>query len=457
MRRLTSLTLVLACSSVAPLATVACNALLETPDDVLRDASVSDGAGDHAILADALDDQTATMDSSGDASGDRVEAVDTAADITDSGPDGADSGPGVTDSGPDAADSGPSVTDSAPDAPVDAGPDTDGAAIVCADSCPDGGCVLSTCPVRIAGQLGRTVGVFADPGATGYVFFADFDSAVVYHYEKTSGTLGSFSPSSSSPVQIVANATDVFWTVWNHRVSWGVKGAWTSGEVLDTSYGVTWNVPWTMGIDDDFIYWCDRYTSDLWRMDLGLKTPQRLYAELLPDGAPSPDQQYGNIAVDPGAGDGGFVFFTAENEVQRVNKDGTGLVAFVPVLGHPLIGIHGGYLYWVDAAGALRRAPEGAVPSCDAGACGQVVVPPGTPGVAGPTAFDDTYAYWRFDDGSNQSILARARLDGHSTDIEVLVRHTAINSVAVDDVAIYYTTGNDNGVDNTGSFWRLAK
>jgi hypothetical protein len=169
------------------------------------------------------------------------------------------------------------------------------------------------------------------------------------------------------------------------------------------------------------------------------------------------EQLTGNMAVDPGNGNSGAVFFSAGNEIRRMNKDGSGLTAFAPVLGHGTIGIHGGYVYWVDAAGAMRRARENVVPTCDAGSCGQIVVPPGTPHVSGPAAFDDSYAYWSFDEGNGLSLLMRARVDGGSPNVEALVEHSAISSVAVDDVAIYYTTQNDNWVNGTGSFWRLAK
>jgi hypothetical protein len=120
------------------------------------------------------------------------------------------------------------------------------------------------------------------------------------------------------------------------------------------------------------------------------------------------------------------------------------------------VGVHNGIVYWVDAAGAMLSAPEGTVPSCDAGTCGAVIVSAGTPYVSGPLAFDDIYAYWSFFDPAHSRLL-RVRLDGTSQAPETLVEHSAISSVAVDDVAIYYTTQNDNGVDSTGAFWRQAK
>jgi hypothetical protein len=55
------------------------------------------------------------------------------------------------------------------------------------------------------------------------------------------------------------------------------------------------------------------------------------------------------------------------------------------------------------------------------------------------------------------NVLARARKDGSSASIEVIAWHSAMSGVAVDDVAIYYVTDNDNGENGTGSFWRVTK
>jgi hypothetical protein len=52
-RRLASDSAVLGCFPSVLAFVTSCNALLGTPEEVLRDASVSDGAGDEAILADA--------------------------------------------------------------------------------------------------------------------------------------------------------------------------------------------------------------------------------------------------------------------------------------------------------------------------------------------------------------------------------------------------------------------
>jgi hypothetical protein len=414
MRALGSATLHVAYISVVAAVTTSCSALLGTEHPVPADAT----ADDAAALTDAPEATAVTPSDSG---GDALDVQDVAAD-------------GIA---------------AASDAAADAAP------IVCPDSCPHGGCVLSTCPVRIMGSLQRTVAVFADPGTTGSVFFADFDTSTVYHYDKATGAVGSYPPSSGSPVVIAANSTDVYWSLWNHTIGTATRSTGATREVQDTSYGVSWYVPWSVRLDTSYIYWCNRYRPDCWRMDLGLKTPTLLYEELLPDGGASPEELTGIIAVDPGPG--GYVFFTAGEHLNRMNKDGSGLIAFAPVHGQGIVGVHEGNVYWVDPAGAMLSAPEDTVPSCDAGACGEVIVSAATFYVGGPLAFDDTYAYWYYSSANSSSLLLRARLDGNSPVPEILVRHTSISSVAVDDLAIYYTTQNDNGVNYTGSFWRQAK
>jgi hypothetical protein len=394
-----------------------CNALLGTTPPEPPDASAVDAAG-----GDVLGAPTMASDSAGDTS-------DSAA--PDGGPDGLAAG-----------------SDGAAEA--EAGP------LVCPDSCPDGGCVFTTCPVRIIGGLNRLDGTFADPGTTGFVFFGDFDSNVVYYYDKAKAKLGAYPASSSSPVFTVANSTHAYWSLYGGGIGWADRSTGMTGEADDTAYGVTWASPWSIRLDTSFIYWCDRYGPDCWRMDLGLKTPTLLYRELLPDGGPSPEQFLGTIAVDPGPT--GYVFFTAGGHLNRMNKDGTGLVALAPVPGQEVLGIHNGLVYWVDAAGALVSMPENNFPPCDAGTCGTVVLSAGTPYVGVPEAFDDTYGYWWANLDTTRTAIVRARLDGSSHSPEILVEHSSSPfAIAVDDVAIYYVTQNESGLPHSGSFWRQAK
>jgi hypothetical protein len=186
-------------------------------------------------------------------------------------------------------------------------------------------------------------------------------------------------------------------------------------------------------------------------MDLGLTSPTRLYTEQLPDGGPGREELWGQPAVDPGSA--GYVFFTALDRLNRMDKDGGGLTAFATVVGQSTPTIDSGFVYWRAPNGALLRAPEQGIPACDSGSCAEVVIPAGTTTMYGPPAFDDTFAYWH--DSLNE--IARVRKDGTSTAPEVLARHEAISGLAVDDVAVYYTTQSNNGQSNTGSFWRIAK
>jgi len=394
-----------------------CNALLGTPEPMLRDGGTSSVESGSADASDAASETSETSEPTIDSGGD--------GDIDGHLPDDAGS-----------------------DAP----------SLVCPDSCPDGGCVLATCPVRVIGGLNRLVAVVADSSPLGSVYFGDFDTGRIYEYSKPTWQVRSYASLSAGTTSIAVNASTVYWSTFSSQpsdhnaINQLTRGGATSREVADTSLGLAWAGPWAMGIDTSFVYWCDRYGADCWRMDLALTTPQRIFRELLPDGAPSHDQLYGGIAVDPG--DDGFVFFIAANHLYRVSKSDFTSLEFAAALGQAPVGIDNGYVYWLDAAGALRRAPE-TIPSCD-GRC-EVVVPAG-PHVGGPSAFDDTYVYWSvFDTTEKKSLIARARKDGASPNIEILVHHTGVSSVAVDGAFIYYTTQHDNGVNATGSFWRLAK
>jgi hypothetical protein len=353
-------------------------------------------------------------------------------------------------------------------AEMDAGPDADTDTLtaldaadvvtdapVCVDACPNGDCVLSRCAVRLVGGLDVVMNAFADPGATGSVFFSDYFRSTVYRYDKAGGHLVTYTPSSGPPRGLVANGTDVFWGNSNTGIGWAPRSGTTSSEVDDSSYDVSWNLPWALGVDTGFVYWVDRDGADCWRMDLAFKAPELLYREVPLDAGPPPEQ-FGSIAVDPGPD--GFVFFVANNHVNRMTKTGTGLTAFAPVTGQPNVAFHAGYVYWMDAAGALLRSPEDVVPSCDAGTCGQVVVPAGMPSFGAPWAFDDAYIYWIWQAGEFVTArLARMRQDGSSPNVEIVAEHLDMTSVAVDDVAVYYTTTTDNGTDAMGSLWRLAK
>jgi hypothetical protein len=304
--------------------------------------------------------------------------------------------------------------------------------------------------------LNILMNAFADPGATGTVFFSDYWTSTVYQYDKTSGTIGSFTPSPGPPRGLVASTTAVFWGNSNESIGWAARDGTTSALLNDADYGLSWKTPWAVGVDPGFIYWVDRDGADCWRMDLGFKTPRVLYREGSPDGGP-PAEQFGAIAVDPGPS--GSVFFVAHEYVRRINKDGSGLTAFAPVVGQPNVAFHDGFIYWTDATGAMLRSRQDVVPSCDAGTCGQLVVPAGMPAFAPSWAFDNAYVYWIWQGGdSTVSRLARMRQDGSSLAPEIVAEHLDITSVAVDDAAVYYTTTRDHGGnDPMGSLWRLAK
>jgi hypothetical protein len=345
--------------------------------------------------------------------------------------------------------------------------DADAAGASDANAAPDAACAACAgeicapgwCPVAMSTGLGRLTGLFADPGTTGSVFFGDFDTGYVYHYDKGTGRIAPFREVAPNVVGLVASPSEVFWTASALQGGTPTGIAWTTrtdsdgGLAKDSDFGATWTLPFQAGIDSGFVYWRNSGSKDLWKVDLGLKTPVRIYADRSPDGGASSDAFQGNIAVDPGAG--GYVFFTTSTQLLRMNKDGSGLVAFAPVVAEGNVGIHAGLVYWIDDNQQLVRAPEDPVPNCHGGLCGQVVVSPGAPYLSnGPDDFDDTYVYWH--GGFDVSPLLRARLDG-TGHYEILVQHLAISGVQVDDTAIYYITQYASAVPENGGFWRLPK
>jgi hypothetical protein len=284
------------------------------------------------------------------------------------------------------------------------------------------------------------------------VFFNDYDHGVIYHYDKGTGAIDEYLSNSQDTPGIVANAGKVYWTSYTGRsIGWGARGSTLVGEVTGQSFNDTWAGPWSIAMDTGFVYWCDRDRPECWRIDLPLTKPELLYTELLPDGGVANDTLVSLLGVDPGSD--GYVFFTTGNQVNRMAKDGGGLVAYSPGPGQSSPLVDNGYVYWTNASGAIMRSHVETLPTCDAGACGEVVVPANLGLIGAPQAFDSTYVYFV---GDNR--LGRALKNGTSTAIEIIAQHTAPPAaVAVDDVAIYYVTPNDNTLDNTGSFWRVAK
>jgi hypothetical protein len=296
---------------------------------------------------------------------------------------------------------------------------------------------------------------YADPGSAGTLFFSDYDRLTVYRYDKAGGPLITYSGLSGPPRGLVANTMGAFWGNSIQGIGWASRTDTTRGEVNASSFGDSWITPWGVGVDTSYVYWVDFDGADCWRMDLGLTTPQLLYQEVAPDAGP-PAEKFGAIAVDPGSK--GYVFFAAHNYVNRMDKNGGPLTPFAPVNGQPNVAFHGGYVYWMDASGAVLRSLQEVIPSCDGGTCGQVVVPAGLPAFGSPWAFDDTYIYWIWQNGEfTLDRMGRMRQDGTSPGVEIVAEHLDITSVAVDDVAVYYTTTTDNGSDPNGSLWRLAK
>jgi hypothetical protein len=345
--------------------------------------------------------------------------------------------------------------DAAPLPDADVSPDS---AVACPDSCPRGDCVLSACAARVVGHLGRLIDAFADPGTSGSVFFSGFDSNIIYGYDKSTTSVSEYPSPMSVGVGPVANAATVFWAIpLSGSVGWASRDGTTSGYLAGVSYGEAWNNPCSTAVDTGYLYWSDCNVAHVWRIDLGFESPALLYEQVAPDAGPTPDPFAGNIAVDPGPD--GFVFVVARDRLNRFKKDGSELTVIAPALAAGRIGVHGGYVYWLDPTGAMLRAPEDIVAPCDAGGCGQVVVPAGLPSFAGAQAFDDTYVYWVWMQSNEFTTarLARARQDGSSPDFELVAEHTSMTSVAVDDAAVYYTTNNDQGLNQTGSLWRLQK
>ena len=338
--------------------------------------------------------------------------------------------------------------------------DTDGGA--CGHSCLGGVCDMDSglcLPVQLGTGFVRTTAVVADPGTTGSVFFASYDNGAVYRVDKATGVIAPPYPVTTdgtpTAVAIVTTATKVYWTsALNHDLAWATRNGATAATVLPTSYGVDWVGPWWMGIDTQYLYWCDRWGYDCWRMDLALTTPQRIYTETLPDGGPGSEQLWGAMGLDPGPN--GYFFVAALNELSRMNKDGSGRVTFAHVSGQSVVGVDGGYVYWVNATGALLRAREDATPPCDSAPCAETVVAPGMANIPGAQAFDKDYVYWA--DGSLSSV-SRARKDG-SSQPQPLAFHKFISGLAVDDVAVYYGVqweDVDAGGAPTGSLYRVAK
>jgi hypothetical protein len=334
---------------------------------------------------------------------------------------------------------------------AEAGDSPDSDANTCGHSCLGGDCISGACqPVRLGYGYARPMNVVADPGTTGSVFFGIFDTGQVYRFDKRTGQISLPYPTTNAVTPqvgfVVTNANNVYWTIPNgERIAWATRSGSSAGQLHDVAY----SMPWGMGIDTGFVYWCDRWmvvggTIDCWRIDLTLTTPKRIYSEILQDGGPGTDALWGVIAVDPGAD--GYVFFTALNQLNRMKKDGTELVAFAKVIGQSDVGINGGFVYWQRGDGALLRAPEQGIPACDSGSCAEIVVPAGA-----PSAFDDKFVYW----GDGQGAISRARKDGTSAAPEVLARHPLLSRLAVDDVAVYYMTQPDQ--NNAGAFWRVAK
>ncbi|HEY2518310.1 MAG TPA: hypothetical protein VGI39_45890 [Polyangiaceae bacterium] len=336
---------------------------------------------------------------------------------------------------------------------VDAGP--------CGHSCLGGTCDVDSglcLPEQLGTGFVRTTAVVADPGTIGSVFFASYDNGAVYRVDKATGAIAPSYPVTNdgtpTAVGIVTTASTVYWTsALNGDLAWATRNGATSATVLPTSYGVSWSGPWWMGSDAQYLYWCDRWGYDCWRMDFGLTTPQRIFTEKLPDGGAGSEQLWGGMAVEPGPN--GYFFVAALNQLSRMNKDGTGVVAFAHVSGQSVVGLDGGYVYWVNATGALLRAPEASPPPCDTAPCAQTVVAAGKANIPGAQAFDKDYVYWA--DGS-LSAVSRARKDG-SSEPQPLAFHRSISGLAVDDVAVYYAVqweDQDAGVP-TGSLYRVAK
>jgi hypothetical protein len=325
----------------------------------------------------------------------------------------------------------------------------------CGHSCLHGACVGGACqPFLIAESGGAPTRIVAEPGSSGQVFWADFWTGQIFAYAKSTGAIrllhdGIDAAAGDTATGLIAQDGRVYWTsAYDSSIRWIDGDGKNAGSIQGD-----WNYPLYLAIDPDWLYWSDRYGHDVWRLSLHSHVPSLLHP------ASDAGADYLWIAADPGAG--GYVFFSDESHVYRMNKDGTGfdtldnasIPGSSPNTGP--IGVDSGYVYWLYGANRdLVRVKEPY--GCPGvGACPQVIVKGSLINSLTGIAFDGTYAYWA-DNGAGR--VARAKKDGSSLTPDVIAElQKSVAGIAVDDVAIYWTVQFDNGSANRGSVWAVAK
>ncbi|HWL88243.1 MAG TPA: hypothetical protein VNO21_20710 [Polyangiaceae bacterium] len=356
-------------------------------------------------------------------------------------------------------------TDAGVDGSTDAGVDgsTDAGVRGCAHSCLGGACVAGKCqPVALASEMGGTPNeIVADPGTTGSIFWTRYRLGQVIRQDKATWqmqTLRTAEFQTDWAQSIAANETTVFWTSpdldepiddRNNYIGWISRDGTDAGKKPGRPYGDGW-YPWPMALDPQYVYWSNRWTKDIWRMDIATKTPERL-------GVIDPDGSSYAIAISPSAG--GYVFWVDGRQVFRMDKNGHNVFRISGALGTgdrntPPLGLNGSYLYWIRNDALVREDVNGECP--DASECPETVVKAGFVTDAHNLAFDATYVYWT---EYSAGRVKRARKDDHALEPEVLVEGVrTVHGIAVDDLYVYFTQqfGADND-NQPGSVWRVAK
>lgn len=335
----------------------------------------------------------------------------------------------------------------------------------CGHSCLGGACVDGGCqPVEIRANVDVPNGLLADPGNTGSVYWNTFHNDGVFAMDKTTLQVRALLPENLDGVWAVPSIasywsdaasapTNIYWTVAYlygdyGYIQWAQRDGGATGEAVESA-DAAWNYPAPIETDGTHVFWGNRWSGEVWRMDMTGANATRIHAF---DGG-----AYNLVSLGVDDDPNGYVFFTDGVSVYRTQKDGNGEGIF-PTTGMqtgPFL-IDAGWLYWF-AGGALVR--ELTVGGCGLfSQCPTPIVPAGTFDTPTDMTSDGDYFYVA-DDTAGQ--LVRIPKVPPFKPVVVLAQADHLAYVAVDSTAIYYavqfTDGDAGDAASEGSIWRLAK
>ncbi len=335
-----------------------------------------------------------------------------------------------------ASDAGKASTDAAPCTAADTTSDTHNCG-ACGHDCLGGQCSSSACqPVAlISDDAGVSPWGLAQDGT--YLYWTDLPNGTVNRTNKVGGGTTVMTTQTSGPHPIAVDDAGMYWettTVSGFARRAPVPRALSMPSLVANVSGPVLSV----AIDDQSVYWTENSTQVLSANKYGNKEN----GSVIWNG----DASTNNVATD-----GQRVYFTAVDGVLRaIGVDGGsgfqfGTPGTVPSEG---VAVNSGYVYW-----SLADPSQGVVARSSTTSPTEMTL---ATTQLGPFAIasDGVNVYWANLPNAAAAQIVECAVDGGMPKVVAHGLHS--NAIVVDDVAVYWTDGQ-NATGTNGSLWKLAK